>query len=210
MLTHLFKIKRKNKEIIKEVPLVFGISGVARCGKDTLASHLEKKFNKARKYPASIVSLASAAKRDLDPFLKEKFNISAFTKSTKEKEIIRPLLVCYATEIFRNKINKDHWIEQIKNRVETNIKTNIITLIPDVRYENEVRWIKSVGGYVIHLQRDGIKPANFEEKSNDPIIKNIADYKIRWKTFTDEAKTCSYHIAKLFKDNNWSTYGEFK
>lgn len=210
MLTHTFKIKRKDKEIYRDVPLIFGVSGVARCGKDTLVKHLEKKFTKARKYPASIVSFASAVKKDLDPFLKEKLNISAFTQKTKEKNIIRPLLVCYATEVVRNKIDKSYWIKQIQNRVESNIKNNIITLIPDVRYENEVKWIKSIGGYIIHLQRDGNKPANFEEKSNDPIIKKIANYHIRWKNFTDEAKTCSYHIAKLFKENNWSIYGEFK
>ena len=51
---------------------------------------------------------------------------------------------------------------------------------------------------------------NFEEKVNDPIIKKLSDYKIKWKTFSDEKETCNYHLNKLFYENKWSTYGQFK
>ena len=77
-------------------------------------------------------------------------------------------------------------------------------------YENETKWIQSQGGFVIHLSRMGQKPANFEEKANDPIIKKAANYKIRWKTFSDEKETCNYHVNKLFYSQKWSTYGNFK
>ena len=67
-----------------------------------------------------------------------------------------------------------------------------------------------MGGYVIHIHRINNKPANFEEKANDPIVKNMADFKIKWKNFNNEKQTCHNHIAKLFKKNGWSLYGEFK
>jgi hypothetical protein len=194
---------------MKELPLVFGISGVARCGKDTLANHLKDKLER-NGYPVIKISFATAVKDDLDDFLKSKLNISAFTEKTEEKNIIRPLLVAYGTDVCRNKIDKDYWINKIKTRIEGCIENKVIVIIPDVRYDNEVKWIKSVGGYNIHLTRMGIKPANFEEKSNDPIIKKNSDYQIRWKTFTDEKETCSYHVSKLFYKNNWSLYGQFK
>jgi|DEB0MinimDraft_10_1074344.scaffolds.fasta_scaffold35258_2 hypothetical protein len=211
MKTYNFTLKRRSKKINKEMPLIFGISGVARCGKDTFANHLEHKLNK-NKYPVTKISFASAVKNDLDFFLKEKLNISAFTSKTSEKEIIRPLLVTYATDVVRNKIDKDFWINKINERVLSCVNADepIIVLIPDVRYDNEVKWIKKLGGYIIHIQRSGNKPANFEEKVNDPIVKKLADYKIKWNTFTNEKETCSYYIAKMFKENNWSIYGEFK
>jgi hypothetical protein len=118
-------------------------------------------------------------------------------------------LVCFGTEVAR-KIDSEFWIKKVEKRVETSIENKIITIIPDVRYENEVRWIQSKGGFIIHLSRMGMKPANFEEKSNDPIIKRLANYKIQWKTFSDEKETCNYHLNKLFYENKWSTYGQFK
>ena len=43
--------------ILKELPLIFGIAGVARCGKDTLGKHLISKLNKAG-FPAMNISFA--------------------------------------------------------------------------------------------------------------------------------------------------------
>ncbi len=209
MITHVLKTQRRTKIVYKEMPLIFGISGLARCGKDTFAKYLSLKLKK-HQYPVSTVSFASAVKKDLDKFTKESLNISSFTENKKEKEIIRPLLVSYATDVCRNKIDKDFWIKKVSKRIENSVENKIIILIPDVRYGNEAKWIKKMGGYVIHIHRINNKPANFEEKANDPIVKNMADFKIKWKNFNNEKQTCHNHIAKLFKKNGWSLYGEFK
>jgi hypothetical protein len=205
---HNFVLKRRNKIVLKELPLIFGISGIARCGKDTLGKHLISKLQKSG-FPTIQISFASVLKYDLDPFLKDKVNISAFTENTQEKEIIRPLLVAYGTNVCR-KIDPDHWIKKIEKQVKASTSNKIIVVITDVRYENEGKWIKDNGGFLIHLSRMGQKPANFEEKVNDPIVKKIADYKIKWKTFSDEKETCNYHLSKLFYSKGWSTYGQFK
>jgi hypothetical protein len=205
---HNFVIKRRNKIVLKELPLIFGISGIARCGKDTLGKHLISKLQKSG-FPTIQISFASVLKYDLDPFLKEKVNISAFTENTQEKEIIRPLLVAYGTNVCR-KIDPDYWIKKIEKQVKASTSNKIIVVITDVRYENEGKWIKDNGGFLIHLNRMGQKPANFEEKVNNPIVKKIADHKIKWKTFSDEKETCNYHLSKLFYSKGWSTYGQFK
>lgn len=44
--THNFIIKRRKKIVQKELPLIFGIAGVARCGKDTLGKYLMQKLQK--------------------------------------------------------------------------------------------------------------------------------------------------------------------
>lgn len=206
--THTFLIRRRKKMIFKELPLIFGISGVARCGKDTLGKHLISKLNKSG-FPAMNISFAMELKRDLDSFLKEKLNISAFTESNSEKEIIRPMLVCWGTDTCR-KIDPDHWIKKIEKQVKASINNKIIVVITDVRYENEAKWIKDNGGFLIHLSRMGQKPSNFQERLNDPIVKRSADHIIKWKTFSDEKETCNYHLNKLFLEQGWSTYGDFK
>lgn len=206
--THNFVIKRRKKIINKELPLIFGISGVARCGKDTLGKYLIQKLQK-NGFPCLTISFASALKHDLDDFLKEKLKISAFTEVNSEKELIRPILVTYGTDVCR-KIDQDFWIKKIEKKVKSSINNKIIVVITDVRYENEAKWIKENGGFVIHLSRMGQKPANFQEKLNDPILKRISDYKIKWKTFSDEKETCNWHINRLFFKNKWSLYGEFK
>lgn len=193
---------------MSELPIIFGISGVARCGKDTLANYLSEKLEKDG-YPCVRLSFATALKHDLDSFLKEKLNISAFTNIDREKEIIRPLLVSYGTDVCR-KMDPDFWIKKVEKRIESSSKNNIITIISDVRYENEAKWIKANGGFLIHLSRIGKKPSNFEEKVNDPIVKKNSDYQIRWKTFTDEKETCNFYLNKLFCKKGWSTYGKFK
>ena len=194
--------------IFKELPLIFGIGGFARCGKDTLGKHLINKLNKSG-FPALNISFATELKKDLDPFLKDKLNISAFTDSNSEKELIRPMLVCWGTDTCR-KIDPDYWIKKIEKQVKSSINNKIIVVITDVRYENEVKWIKDNGGFMIHLSRMGQKPSNFQERSNDPIVKRNSDHIIRWKTFTDEKETCNYHLSKLFYEKGWSTYGDFK
>lgn len=206
--THNFIIKRRKKIVQKELPLIFGIAGVARCGKDTLGKYLMQKLQKGG-FPCLAISFASALKHDLDDFLKDKLNISAFTENNTEKDVIRPILVSYGTDVCR-KIDQNFWIKKIDRKVKSSINNKIIVVIPDVRYENEAKWIKQNGGFVIHLSRMGQKPANFHEKLNDPILKQTADYKIKWKTFTDEKETCNWHINRLFFKNKWSLYGEFK
>lgn len=204
-----FILKRRNKLTTKDMPLLIGISGLARCGKDTLAKHLSQKLERC-KLPFLHCSFAHAVKKDLDSFTTEKLNISAFTEDSREKDIIRPLLVAYATDVCR-KLDKDFWIKKIEKNVKTSMNNKIVVLISDVRYENEVRWIKNNGGFVIYVKRMGNKPANFEEKANDPIVKKLADFKINWRSFGEnEKEICQYHINRLFHSQNWSTYGNFK
>lgn len=207
--TRSLVLRRRRKIITKELPLIFGIGGVARCGKDTFAKFLKEKITRTG-FSAVKTSFADELKKEMDEFVYDKFGFSAFTEIDEEKDLIRPLLVSYGTEVCRKKIDEKYWIKKLEKRVKACITNEVISIIPDVRYENEAKWIKELGGYVIHIERIGKKPANFEEKSNDPIIKKISDFNIRWKEFTDEKETCSYHLSKLFCENNWSVYGEFK
>jgi ribosomal silencing factor RsfS len=159
--------------------MIIGISGYARTGKDTFGISLQR-ILKTYKINCELIAFANVLKEDLDGFLLEKFNISAFTKKDEEKFLIRPILVAYG-ESKRNQ-SPNYWIDQIKEKVK-----NKLIIITDVRYENEARWVIDSGGFLIHLNRqrdDGsyIEAPNPQEAKNNPKVENLASLKIVWQT----------------------------
>lgn len=163
---------------------LIGISGLARSGKDSFYEKcipfLEEKGFKYKRF-----AFADALKEECDPFLKDNVGISAFTENNKEKEIIRPLLVVYGTHI-RRKMNKNCWIEKIEPKVKDSISEKTFSFITDVRFDNEIEWVHSLGGDTIHITRKGISPPNQDEKENDPILRNKSKFLVEWGDFQEE------------------------
>ena len=132
---------------------------------------LQKNFFPKRRLGQQRAAFADELKKDLDELCRHKIGISAFTKDSKEKEIIRPLLVTYGTEVIR-KMDENWWIEKLEKTLGVHQHMNLIPIVTDVRYENEMKWVQEKhNGVVIHINRVGIKPANSEERINNPILK---------------------------------------
>lgn len=172
---------------------IIGISGYARSGKDTFynrsALHLKSRNLESIRY-----AFADALKEELDGLLKEHVGISAFTEKDKEKELIRPLLVTYGTEL-RRQLNPNCWIDKIKSRVLADAGEGKYVFITDVRFENEAQWVKSQGGTMVYVERDSIKPANGEEHRQNVRMRKYLDYKIFWDTFgEDKTNLCDEHV----------------
>ena len=168
---------------------VIGLCGVAQSGKDTFCKHAIKLF-KEQDVQCERISFADALKADVDPFLKDKVGISAFTNNSQEKSLIRDFLVAYGTKLIR-KIDDRCWIDKVSNKVQDNIANDIITIITDIRYPNEIEWVqKDLEGKCLHISRiqDGeyIPPANSEESNYNPLLKSKADSSLNWATMDDE------------------------
>ena len=161
---------------------IIGICGNARSGKDTFCEY-SKRFLSKKKVGAARAAFADELKADLDPLCREKIGISAFTSDSKEKEIIRPLLVTYGTDIIRS-MNENWWIDRLEKKLGVHQSMELLPIVTDVRYPNEMEWIqKKNNGVLVHVTRKGIGPANKEEKVNNAILKKGADYRIMWPTF---------------------------
>ena len=167
---------------------LYGISGVARAGKDTFASTLVKIISEEDLGSCQIISFAEALKSDIDSFLLEKVGISAFTQATNQKEIIRPLLVAYGMTM--RTIDPLYWVNKVRTQIDENIQNNVISLITDVRFPNEVNFIKNYpcDSCVVHLNRTDkdnrlIQPANLEEAENDPLCSELCNVDLTWPTF---------------------------
>lgn len=161
---------------------IVGISGLARSGKDTLFKFLSDKL-KENNISSKRLAFADELKEECDDFLKKNIGISAFTEKNSEKEIIRPFLVCYGTKV-RRRLNKNCWIDRLSRKLK-DISSNNYIFITDVRYENEIEWVKSQGGKTIHIERHGNVAPNKEELKNDPILKRSSQYRVKWKNFKE-------------------------
>jgi hypothetical protein len=171
---------------------MIGITGVARCGKDTFYSIL-KKYLEEKNIKSERLALADDLKKELNDFTKEKFKIDLFKCDGQDKELVRPLMVAYG-KCRRVQSEGKHWTSQLEPKIKDLLKNNIIPIITDVRYieykDDEYAWLKSHNGILIHLSRkldDGslVPPANIEEKANDNKLKAVADFTICWDTCQD-------------------------
>jgi hypothetical protein len=171
---------------------IFGISGVARSGKDKFAD-LAIQFFESKGIKAQKFALANQLKIDLHDFVFKNFGFSIFSASPQQKELIRPLMVAYGCAM-RAKSNGTHWYNLLENQIRESAAD--IAIVTDVRFaeyeKDEVWWVtKHLKSKLIHLTRydssgNVVLPPNAEETINDCKIQNVADYHVKWKT--DEAK----------------------
>jgi hypothetical protein len=174
------------------IVMIIGITGVARCGKDTFYSIL-KKYLEERQLKSQRLAFADDLKEELNGFTKEKFKIDLFKCDGADKELVRPLMVAYG-KCRRSQTEGKYWTSKLDPKVEKLLREQIVPIITDVRYieykDDEYSWLKSHNGILIHLSRkldDGsfVPPANIEEKANDNKLKAVADFSICWETCQD-------------------------
>ena len=168
--------------------IIIGVSGVAGSGKDTFCNSLKKYFKGKKKYTVSL-SFAEALKQQVKENSIDLYNVDPLSCSRTEKNTIRPFLVAHG-QIMRSLSQGNHWV----NILEKKIEVNKINVISDVRYneypEDEAIWIKKKKGCLIHLSRYDIidnkkvyiPPANSDEEKNDPLVKEVSDFRIEWET----------------------------
>jgi hypothetical protein len=186
--------------------MILGICGVATSGKDTFFHAAQNLLStELNKTDCVRVAFADELKYETDAFLTDNIGISSFTKDPAEKELIRPFLVTYGTHI-RRKLDQECWIKKLEKRIRRINKASneqVLLCVTDVRFKNEVKWVQDQGGKVIHVSReeDGkiIPPANKDEEENDPIIKEMADVTLEWKTKGDDASLYKTEVSECLK-----------
>ena len=135
-----------------------------------------------------------STKEECDELLSKYTSISAFTEDDKDKELIRPLLVTYGTEI-RRKLDPNCWIKKIQDRVISKLDEGYYVFVTDVRFKNEAEWIRINGGTLINIARSGCPPANHEEHKQYHFMKSFYNYHVAWDTFgEDKIEKCDEYV----------------
>ena len=142
---------------------IIGLGSKARIGKDYAAKELAKYFDLER------IAFADALKQDLaELFKKNGLDYWAIEADPQQKEKVRPLLVEYGMTM--RKFNENVWVDRALNKP----LTHELTLITDVRFPNEAKRIKELGGHYIEICTD-LPPANDTEALYSPLMAELAD-----------------------------------
>jgi len=175
---------------------LIGVAGNSCSGKDSFfkALNLLCPENQAR---FNRVAFADILKSELEELCWREFHIHTTTQDPKEKELIRPLLVAYGV-IKRELYQGTYWISKITPSVKNILARGGRVCVTDVRFnyfpEDELKWVKSLGGIVIFLERldnNGqlVPPANYTETVNNELVMKEADIVFRWPSLpSDEAR----------------------
>lgn len=188
------------------MPMIIGISGYARSGKD-LFTTVAQNILKENKLKSERYALAYELKSDLKDLISKKTGIDVFTENTEEKSIIRPLLVAYG-DVMRKISNGTYWTQKLESRIAKS-KADVI-FITDIRYdmypEDECTWIKyKQSGKLIHLTKFKMAPSpskrristskpvkiydgapNDHELLNNPKVKAKSDVALEWEDYSDK------------------------
>ena len=183
---------------------MIGIAGLARAGKDTLAKHLSDIISEDMGVEVRILSFADQIKWQVKDICNDNYGVSPYTEDTEEKKIVRDILVCHG-ETMKKLHGETIWADLIIEKINKS-KENIFPIIPDVRFDYEVKSVKDNGGAVIHISKIGNKPPNEIEAKNDPLVSKIADVRHNWPVYDpDQMDECVGHahiLWQLIKEGN--------
>lgn len=197
----------------KNKPVIIGISGVARSGKDTFCQLLISKAAEMG-LTATRLALADELKAQIRDMLITKYGIDVLNCTPEEKEVIRPELVQYGKDK-RIESQGTYWTGIVTSKINSSLGNGLpmpdIMIVPDIRYEvyerDEAQWVKDVmNGVLVHVSRYAIvggkpqfvQPPNEDERVNDPLVQNHADWLVKWPTKPQEQLALEY--GTLFQE----------
>jgi hypothetical protein len=156
------------------LPPIIGLNGVARAGKDTVAKILHDLYGYEI---ASFSDILNRALIALNPIVdvvpqqgdtKDGVGWYGATvrryavieeelgyEATKENPEVRRLLQAMGTEVGRNLLGPDIWVDALFN----NLPKGQLVAITNVRFPNEAEAVWARGGKVWEVTRPGFKPA---------------------------------------------------
>lgn len=140
------------------LPQVIGFTGRARSGKDFSAHILRDLYGYRR---LAFGDMLKKCMRDLNPIVTldgERYaEVVDRLGDHESKNIpeVRRLLQAFGTEVVRNNLGDNMWVEVVEQQIRRAwaADENALFTITDVRFPNEVKAVHDLGGIVIRLTR---------------------------------------------------------
>lgn len=156
----------KDGKLVPQIEIL-GLSGWARSGKDTVADYLVKhegytKVSFAQTIRDALVALDPEIRVDGVSCNLSQVEVMGWEALKSLSPSIRPLLQRMGTEVGRQMFGEDFWVDAAINRIPDGSKV----VFADVRYPNEAKAVKSLGGEVWRIERLGVGPANDHESEH--------------------------------------------
>lgn len=155
--------------------MIIGITGRKRSGKNHFATvaagHLA---SKARPY--WFVAFADELKQQVLDIKVLKENDFGFDDIEKHKERFRPVLQYLGTEIVRELIDKDYWINKAMELATTKSNEGYVVFMPDVRFIDEAEAIQAAGGKIVKIEWTGEKEYSEADKHKSETTTDYIQY----------------------------------
>jgi hypothetical protein len=172
---------------------IIGLAGRARCGKDTVATMMQKEMK------GIIISFADP----LREATAKMFGLpeERFHGDHPEREVPdnywgispREMLQKVGTECARNVFGQDFWLKRMELELST-LQCNTL-FIPAIRFENEAAWVRNRGGHVIHIYRD-LGPKVNPHISEAGVEIGVYDYIINNNSSVENLEKLTYEIIQ--------------
>lgn len=142
---------------------LIGLCGYAGSGKDTAAAHMPgwtrvSFADGVREVALAINPLVACDNEDMRCFYVLRYVVNDLGwDRAKKLSHVRDYLQRIGTEAGRNIIGENVWVDIAKRKAEAIDGPVVVT---DVRFPNEVEFIRSSGGILIRVIRPGVGPVN--------------------------------------------------
>lgn len=176
--------------------MIIGFSGKFGSGKTTRAQYLTQKLDDMNK-DHYFTNFASSLKKMLCDHLK--VSSCKFDTTAGKSEICPKYGVTYGKVLqmfgqgMRN-IDPNYWIDKTKQDIG---ESDCIIIIGDVRYQNELDWIKEQGGFV--FKKMGIRPESVAGRDlNHESEKDLSGYDMVFPSGTNVGKDIDLILKLIF------------
>jgi hypothetical protein len=145
---------------------IIGICGFQGSGKDTAADYFVNNHSKFIKlsFVSAVKDIVSTVfgwerkslegdtiesrtfREQIDEWWSVKLGIPSFTPRIALQKI--------GTDLFRNHLSKDIWLNIIEKKIDTYIKKGYNIVISDCRFPNEFEMLRKYNAFIIHIKRN--------------------------------------------------------
>ena len=162
------------------MPTIIGLTGRAGAGKDTIADHLLSVHGGVKVAFAGPLKEACAALFCLTPHQLHD-PVGKETLDPRWGRTPRQILQFVGTDLLRNQLDRDVFRKTARYRIEEAVANGApLILVTDCRFEDEAQLVRSLGGVVWHVRRDGsgtaerqhITEQRLRVESSDVIVEN--------------------------------------
>ncbi len=91
----------------------------------------------------------------------------------KEIPEVRRLLQAMGTEVGRNRLGEDIWVDAKRRAITPDLEAGRDVVLTAVRFTNELEMVRSLGGLTVWVERPGYGPVN----------EHISDNALAWQDF---------------------------
>lgn len=181
-------------------PKLIGLTGKARSGKDTVAKMLQdgravKLISFAEPIRDALRGMIGLTDEHFHGSLKE-VPLGWIDKSPRQ------LMQTLGTQWGRELVDDQLWIKLAQKNILNYLSLGVNVVVTDVRFENEAKLIRDMGGFVWHVKRDGVQAVAAHASEAGVEFFNGLDFALHNNSTLDELRLQAEYLWYFSERNS--------